>query len=169
MEAWEIIRDTFDRGDAEELSKLFGKSSEWWSSHGRRPKTEDYHKGSGNASTLTHWLHYMRQRKAVNLNSAIRLHKAVTATIDDLLGINLPIEETVSLRVIRAELRKEYFDVANVLDEQPIEKASNDDLTRWDRELEELEEKTARARARIRMERASRSLQSTQNEFKRQA
>lgn len=157
MDAWQLINETMEQGDAEKMSRLFGKSSEWWHSHGRQPKTDDYHFGTGNVSPVTHFLHYMDQRFAVNQQSAIRLHKAIANEIEARFNLNQP-KEISCLRVIRRELRKEAFEAVDALDECEISEASTDDLRRWEKELIELEEKVIKASARIRVEKRAREL-----------
>lgn len=160
MEPYDIVDRTMDRGDAEKMSNLFGKSKEWWNSHRRQPKSEDYQNGTGNESPVTEYLDYLQKRLAANRRSATRMHDLVDSEarnrIDD---AHHCANQSKPMRSIRRGLLKEATDAIRVLDECEVEDASNNDLLRWEEELAQLEREASDARAHIRAVRRERQVQ----------
>ncbi|MCA1567265.1 MAG: hypothetical protein LC803_16755 [Acidobacteria bacterium] len=157
MHAHEIVDQALERGDAERLHDLTGKSAELFNSYRRQPKTVDHRNGTGNISPVALYLRFVFWLLAVNRRSACRLVRLVNQEIEERLEADRCRDEGTPLRRLSKDLLKQTTEAVCAMDEREIEEATDEELRVLDGELGDVDEEVGRARARVRAERRRRS------------
>lgn len=137
MEAHEIVKqvqETYKKLSSQ-MSKLFGKSEEWWNSHGREPKTQNPIQ-TGNVSPVTHYIQYVRQFDAADRGAGKMLNRRVFEELEMEFGeIN---SQNVEQKEHHASVLKESFDVLRCLNEKDFADCTARDLAEQEEEAAQL-------------------------------
>lgn len=114
-EAHEIIHQVLEtfRKLPKKLAGITGKSAEWFSSHGREPKTQNPLQ-TGNLSPLSHYIQFVRQYEAAEKGAGKMLNRRVFGEIE---AEFCEMSETQSQADLHAGVLKESFDVLKILGE----------------------------------------------------
>jgi hypothetical protein len=136
-EAHEIVHQVLDafKGLAVRLERITGKTSEWFSSHGREPKTRNPLQ-TGNPSPVTHYMQYVRQFEAGEKGAGQMLNHRVHAELD------MEFADARCTEIAQKEwhngVLKESFDVLKNLNECNFADADLSQLKQMEEEGAEL-------------------------------
>lgn len=131
------------------MSRLFGKSEEWWRSHGRTPQHLDEY-GTGNISPAEMFISFAERYEAAAPGAGQLLNDMVYAELRFRFAHST--KQPRRQNCIRRGLTKEASELVMALDEKEIREATVDDLRRWDIEASELISETYSAQEFIRQE-----------------
>jgi hypothetical protein len=148
MEAYQIIHQILVhfRGLPEKLQRITEKSDEWFSSHGREPKTRNPLQ-SGNVSPLTHYLKFVRLYEAADKGAGKMLNRRVYAELESEFTENIV---NTSQKELQKQFLKEAFEFLKCLAEKEFEHASSGELAEIEQECMEVREVASDAIAHLR-------------------
>lgn len=149
MDAHQIIDATLARGEAEKIAKLVGKTADLINSYRRPPRTPENPFGTGNYSAVHYYLQFCELRKACNPEGLVRMHRLVTAEIEDGLVEVVPSE---SLKGYSQDILLRACEAVNRMNERELREASFGELTALDDSLGRLASALDISRASIRAE-----------------
>lgn len=149
MEAHRILDTTFERGEAEKIAKLIGKSADLINSYRRPPRTPENPFGTGNYSPIHYYLQFCEWRKVYNPEGLLRMHRLVTAEIEEGLIEVVPSE---SLKAYSQDILLRACEAVNRMNERELREASFGELTALDESLGRLASALDISRASIRAE-----------------
>ena len=140
------------------LANLTGKTSEWFNSHGREPKTQNPLQ-TGNVSPVTHFIQYVRQYQAAEPGAGKMLNNRVHAELEMEFGGADCAD--LSQKDLHAGVLKESFDVLRCLNEFDFENLSVTELAAMEEEGAQLRDKASEYVSHIRAIRKMRTAERT--------
>ncbi len=149
MEAYRILDVTFARGEAEKIGRLIGKSADLINSYRRPPRSPENPFGTGNYSPVHYYLQFCEWRKPYNPDGLLRMHRLVTAEIEE--GI-VELVAAESLKTYSQDILTRACEAVNRMNERELREASYAELTTLDECLGRLASALDISRASIRAE-----------------
>ncbi|MCD9188277.1 MAG: hypothetical protein LUM44_17810 [Pyrinomonadaceae bacterium] len=139
MEAHEIVNQVQEafKKLASQMSKLFGKTSEWYNSHGREPKTQNPIQ-SGNVSPVTHYMQFARQYEAAQNGAGKMLNRRVYEELEMEFTADSADSAATEQKEHHASVLKESFDVLDGLNKKEFTECSSSELTALEEEAAQL-------------------------------
>lgn len=149
MDAHRIIDVTMARGEAEKLARLTGKSADLFNSYRRPPRSPENPCGTGNYSPVTHYLQFCEWRKPYNAEGLLRMHRLVTAEVEEGL---VEVVQSVNLSALAADILTRAADAVNRMNEKELRELSYSEVVGLDERLGKLHSALDISRALIRAE-----------------
>lgn len=154
-EPHEIWTQATERGDAEKLSTISGKSAELFSSYGRAPASPDHPTGTGKPSPVFNYLRLWRWLFAVNPKSAHRLRSMVDAEMRECCEA---ASEVVgySMRTGSMDLLQQATEAIRAMNQGEMSTRSEEELMLLEGEIADVEYEVGAAKSAVRAERRRR-------------
>jgi hypothetical protein len=146
---YEIIAEVFDayRGLPVKLSRMNGKSEQWYRSHGYEPRT-DNPTSNGNKSEVEGFVAQCEQYEAAMPGAGRMLIDRIHAEV------NLRFTEAeltdITQKELNGELLKESFDVLDCFNKYDFKSVTTGELASFEDEVSQLRDKADEVFARLR-------------------
>jgi len=147
---YEIIKPVLEKfhGLPVRLANLFGKSDDWYRSHGYPLRADDA-LSNGSLSAVDHFLRMVDEYEAARPGAGTYLGEVLAA---ELRARFLDHPPTCDDRQIRQSLNTEFFEALRELDKKDLQNQTELELAKTDKELSEIEKAIGDARAHVRAE-----------------
>lgn len=138
-----------ERGEAEKIARVAGKSADLINSYRRPPRAPENPFGTGNYSPVYYYLQFCEWRKAYNPEGLLRMHRLVTAEVEEGL---IEVVQGVTLSSLAADILMRAASAVNRMNETEMREASFAELMGLDEQLGRLHSALDISRALVRAE-----------------